>query len=168
MQLISLALMEHKVLTLCRNRPNEIEAELLFKKSVSAEPDEAVLEVDIQLKKSLSSSKQIFKRQVTPQDEFEVNLNFRSGLKRIAINAIQKKESRKDSERIFDLVIKDRKFLIDAAIVKLLKSKRQLSYRDLVREVMGLVRFPLEVSQLNQRIESLRESEYLIQQDLNA
>ena len=88
MQLISLALMEHKVLTLCRNRPNEIEAELIFKKSVSAEPDEAVLEVDIQLKKSLSSSKQIFKRQVTPQDEFEVNLNFRSGLKRIAINAI--------------------------------------------------------------------------------
>ena len=91
-----------------------------------------------------------------------MNVNFRSGLKRIAINAIQKKESRKDSERIFDLVIKDRKFLIDAAIVKLLKAKRTLSYRDLVREVMGLVRFPLEVNQLNVRIESLRSGEYLV------
>lgn len=78
-----------------------------------------------------------------------MNVNFRSGLRRIAINAIQKKESRKESEKIFDLVVRDRKFLIDAAIVKLLKSKRSLSYRDLVREVIGLVRFPLEVSQLN-------------------
>lgn len=75
-----------------------------------------------------------------------MNVNFRSGLKRIAINAIQKKESRKESEKIFDLVVRDRKFLIDAAIVKLLKAKRSLSYRDLVREVIGLVRFPLEVS----------------------
>ena len=95
-------------------------------------------------------------------------MNFRSGLRRIAINAIQKKESRKDSEKIFDLVIRDRKFLIDAAIVKLLKAKRSLSYRDLVREVMGLVRFPLEVSQLNQRIENLREGEYLTQADTSA
>ena len=78
-----------------------------------------------------------------------MNVNFRSGLKRIAINAIQKKESRKESDKIFDLVVRDRKFLIDAAIVKLLKAKRSLSYRDLVREVIGLVRFPLEVSQLN-------------------
>jgi len=75
-----------------------------------------------------------------------VNVNFRSGLKRIAINAIQNKESRKESEIIFDLVVWVRKFLIDAAIVKLLKAKRSLSYRDLVREVIGLVRFPLEVS----------------------
>lgn len=52
--------------------------------------------------------------------------------------------------------------MIDAAIVKLLKAKQTLSYRDLVREVMGLVRFPLEVSQLNQRIESLRSGEYLV------
>ena len=35
-QLISLALMEHRVLVICRNRPNEIKAEVNLKKSLSS------------------------------------------------------------------------------------------------------------------------------------
>ena len=58
-QLISLALMEHRVLVICRNRLNEIEAEVNLKKSLSSavEPSDQVAENDPQLKKSLSSSK---------------------------------------------------------------------------------------------------------------
>ena len=68
MQLISLAMMEHKVLVLSRSQPNELEADLLLKKSVSsaAEQNESLENVDVQLKKSLSTSKSTFKRQITP------------------------------------------------------------------------------------------------------
>ena len=76
-------------------------------------------------------------------------------MKRITINSIQKKESKKDSEIVFKRVLADRKFMIDAAIVKTLKSKKSLKHTDLVQEVIGLVRFPLEIEALNVRIESL-------------
>ena len=68
MQLISLAMMEHKVLVLSRSLPNELEADILLKKSVSsaAEQNESLENVDVQLKKSLSTSKSTFKRQITP------------------------------------------------------------------------------------------------------
>lgn len=68
MQLISLAMMEHKVLVLSRSQPNELEADILLKKSVSsaAEQNESLENVDVQLKKSLSTSKSTFKRQITP------------------------------------------------------------------------------------------------------
>ena len=68
MQLISLAMMEHKVLVLSRSQPNELEANILLKKSVSsaAEQNESLENVDVQLKKSLSTSKSTFKRQITP------------------------------------------------------------------------------------------------------
>ena len=68
MQLISLAMMEHKVLVLSRSQPNEFEANTLLKKSVSsaAEQNESLENVDVQLKKSLSTSKSTFKRQITP------------------------------------------------------------------------------------------------------
>ena len=80
-QLISLAMMEHKVLlvnTPSHQQSSEIDAgvEMSLKKSLSVadgEPSQPVNEMDVQLKKSLSTSKQTFKRQVTPQDEFEVN-----------------------------------------------------------------------------------------------
>ena len=45
--------------------------------------------------------------------------------------------------------------MIDAAVVKTLKTKKSIKHNDLIQEVIGLVRFPLEVSALNQRIESL-------------
>lgn len=51
--------MEHRVLVICRNRPNEIEAEVQLKKSLSTavEAGDQVQGDDPQLKKALSSSK---------------------------------------------------------------------------------------------------------------
>ena len=84
-----------------------------------------------------------------------MNVKFRSQMKRITINSIQKKESKKDSEIVHRRVLADRKFMIDAAVVKTLKTKKSIKHNDLIQEVIGLVRFPLEISALNQRIESL-------------
>ena len=76
-------------------------------------------------------------------------------MKRITINSIQKKESKKDSEIVHKRVLADRKFLIDAAVVKTLKSKKSIQHTALVTEVIGLVKFPLEMDALQSRIDSL-------------
>ena len=75
------------------------------------------------MKKSLSTSKQIIKRSINGTDVFRLNELFRSPMKRITINAVQKKESRKDSEKIFERVLLERKFAVDSAIVKVMKTK---------------------------------------------
>ena len=52
-------------------------------------------------------------------------------------------------------VLADRKFFIDAAVVKTLKTKKSIRHLELVQEVIGLVRFPLEIPALASRIEWL-------------
>lgn len=86
-------------------------------------------------------------------------------MRRITINSVQKKETSKDSEKIIQKVLTERKYMIDAAVVKTMKTRKLIAYRELVREVISLVRFPLEIADLNKRIEHLRNEEYLEQQD---
>lgn len=145
--LVSLAMMEHKVLLqIC---------------------DTQTMEVD-QEQTSLATSKKTFKRQVNKTDRYQVNTGFKASLKRIVINAVQKKESRKDSEKIFERVLAERKFLIDAAVVKTMKTRKTMLYRDLVNEVLSFVRFPLEIAQLNLRLQYLIRDLYIEQDNPEA
>lgn len=58
-------------------------------------------------------------------------------------------------------VIAERKFQIDAAIVKVMKTQKSVTHQTLVKETISLVRFPLEASQINQRIDSLVGNNYM-------
>lgn len=58
---------------------------------------------------------------ISKESKFRVNTSFTSKHIRIQINAIQKKEGRKESEQVQRKVLADRKFLVDAAIVKVMK-----------------------------------------------
>lgn len=60
-----------------------------------------------------------------------------------------------------DKVIHDRKFLVDAAVVRTMKARTKLAYNDLVSEVIRLVRFPLDITLLKQRIEDLIDKDYM-------
>ena len=84
----------------------------------------------------MSKAKRSIKKTITKQDTFRVNDKFRSQMKRIMINSIQKKESKKDSEAVHTRVLADRKFFIDAAVVKTLKSKKSIRHNELVAEVI--------------------------------
>ena len=90
---------------------------------------------------------------------------FRSPLRRITINSIQKKESKKEAEDVHARIISDRKFLIDAAVVKILKANRTISHVDLVSKVLNLVRFPLDIDQLKARFKYLMKEEYMKRAD---
>lgn len=113
----------------------------------------------------MSKAKTTIKKTITKQDTFKVNDKFRSQMKRITINSIQKKESKKDSESVHQRVLADRKFFIDAAVVKTLKAKRSIRHNELVTDAIALLRFPLEMTALHQRIEWLISQDYMRRDD---
>jgi cullin-4 len=93
----------------------------------------------------LSNKTKSIKKKITKDDVFEVNMNFRSKLRRVTINSLQRKETKQETQAIHDKVLQDRKYLIDAAIVRTMKAKRTVTHNDLVTEVIRLVRFPLDI-----------------------
>ena len=62
-------------------------------------------------------------------------------------------------------MLSERKFAIDSAIVKTMKTRKQLPYRELVKEVMSLLRFPLETWQMEQMVDFLVRDFYIEQAD---
>ena len=55
----------------------------------------------------------------------------------------------------------DRKFFIDAAVVKTMKARKEIKHVDLTQEVIRLVRFPLVIEQLQDRIKQLIATDYM-------
>ena len=111
--------------------------------------------------KSIKQGGGVVKRLINSSDVFEVNSAFTARLKRIAINTLQKKETKQETEQTMDKVIHDRKYQVDAAIVRTMKARIKLSYNDLVSEVIRLVRFPLDITLMKQRIEDLIDKDYM-------
>ncbi|CDW79762.1 cullin 4 [Stylonychia lemnae] len=146
-QFLSLTLPEHPIL-------------------VQTDLNENKEEVKADEKKPAAAQKcRVIKKNFLPTDQFKVNLRFRPKLKRIAINALQKKESKKEAENVHEKVLQDRKYLIDAAVVRTMKARKTVPHNDLITEVIRLVRFPLDIQSLKQRVENLIESEYMRRDD---
>jgi len=102
-----------------------------------------------------------FKKTISKDDKFAVNRQFKSKMRRITINAIQKKETRQDSDNVHDKVLQDRKYQVDAAIVKTMKGRKTLRHNDLLTEVLRLTRFPCEIDYIVARIKHLIIGEYM-------
>jgi hypothetical protein len=62
---------------------------------------------------------------------------------------------------VHEKVIQDRKFLIDAAVVRTMKARKLLKQNELVAEIVKIVRFPLDIQVLKQRIENLIFGDYM-------
>jgi len=55
----------------------------------------------------------------------------------------------------------DRQYQIDAAVVRIMKTRRTLSHSLLLNELFTQLKFPLKSSDLKKRIESLIDREYI-------
>lgn len=55
----------------------------------------------------------------------------------------------------------DRQYQIDAAVVRIMKMRKTLSHKLLTQELLSQLRFPLKMTDVKKRIESLIEREYL-------
>jgi cullin 3 len=103
-------------------------------------------------------------KEILPDDVFEVNDSFTSKLYKIKIgtsaavreNDIEQKETREKVEE-------DRRPQIEAAIVRLMKSRKVLQHNDVITEVTRQLsyRFNPSPAAIKRRIESLIEREYI-------
>jgi len=98
-----------------------------------------------------------------PTDNFSFNAEFKSKLFRVKVNPVAMGDSAKERETINEKINEDRKHLIEAAVVRVMKARNRLEHNNLVSEVIKQLssRFNPPVNVIKKRIESLIEREYL-------
>ncbi|KDQ49578.1 hypothetical protein JAAARDRAFT_42751 [Jaapia argillacea MUCL 33604] len=101
--------------------------------------------------------------EVKEGDVFVFNEDFTDARTKIHINSIQVKETAEESKRAQTAIEGDRKHLLDAAIVRIMKAKKQLPFQQLTAATIDAVKghFIPEVGDIKKRIGSLVEGEYL-------
>ena len=102
---------------------------------------------------------------VSPQDVFFVNKKFSSNMKRIKIPNILKKETKEERDKVVEGVSRDRLYLIDAVLVRIMKARKTILHQQLILQVLEQVKVPAQPSDIKQRIESLIEREYMERDD---
>eukprot|EP00250_Pteridium_aquilinum_P020559 c24859_g8_i3 orf=217-2634(-) len=100
-------------------------------------------------------------RDVEDDDCFLFNTDFVAPLFRIKVNAIQLKETVEENTSTTERVFQDRQYQIDAAIVRIMKTRKVLSHTLLITELFQQLKFPIKPADLKKRIESLIDREYL-------
>jgi len=101
-------------------------------------------------------------RIVNEGDTFQMNANFSAKVHCININAaVQVKETKQEQKKTQENVFKDRQYQVDAAIVRIMKTRKTSSHNLLISELYNQLKFPVKASDLKKRIESLIEREYI-------
>lgn len=100
-------------------------------------------------------------KEVSAGDTFKFNSSFNEKLYRLKLNTVQLKETAEEQAQTNDRVNQDRQHQIDAAAVRVMKTRKKLSHQLLVSEVLKQLRFSAKSSDVKKRIESLIEREYL-------
>ncbi|KAH8554516.1 Cullin family-domain-containing protein [Umbelopsis sp. PMI_123] len=100
-------------------------------------------------------------RDVNATDSFSYNEAFTASLYRLKINTIQLKETVEENTRTREGVFQDRQYQVDAAIVRIMKTRKTLSHNMLINELFEQLRFPVKATDIKKRIESLIDREYM-------
>lgn len=104
---------------------------------------------------------------VDETDWFVFNKLFSHRLLRIKVNAIQMKETVEENAATTEKVFQERNYQIDAALVRIMKTRRTLQHTTLISEVYNQLRFPHKPGDIKKRIESLIDREYLERDENN-
>ena len=75
-------------------------------------------------------------KDVNETDTFVMNLNFSDAKYRIKINTIQLKETKEENKETHERVAADRHYETQAAIVRIMKSRKTIKHAELVAEVI--------------------------------
>jgi cullin 3 len=109
-------------------------------------------------------SKENEKKPAEDSEKFLINPKFASD--RLKINCVPslgaRREERKGDDQTHSDVMKEREFVIDAAIVRIMKSRREMALLDLQQETKKLISlFVPDPKMVKRRIDSLMERDYL-------
>ena len=96
-----------------------------------------------------------------PDDVIVFNRGFKAPAYRVKVNNLQLKESTEEREATSERVIQDRQYQVDAAVVRIMKTRKTLSHVLLMNELVQQLKFTVRPPDLKKRIESLIEREYL-------
>jgi len=104
-------------------------------------------------------------KDITDKDVFTYNSKFKAKLVRIKINHLQMRETVEENTKTIEGVMQDRQYQIDAAIVRIMKTRKTLNHTQLVNELYEQLKFPVKPVDLKKRIERLIQQEYLERDD---
>ena len=79
-------------------------------------------------------------REVNNSDTFSFNANFSDAKYRIKINQVQAKETKQENKETHERVAADRNFETQAAIVRIMKSRKTITHVELISEVIVATR----------------------------
>lgn len=100
-------------------------------------------------------------KEISGNEIIKFNPNFTHKLYKIVINSLQIKETKIEVQQTIEKVMSERQYIVDAAIVRIMKARRQLSHSALLSECFNIVRFNISAVEVKKRIERLIEQEYL-------
>ena len=94
-------------------------------------------------------------KDVSTTDSFSINNSFHHPKYRIKINQIQAKETKQENQQTHERVAADRAFETQAAIVRIMKSRKAITHPELVSEVITATksRGPLDPADIKKNIE---------------
>lgn len=112
---------------------------------------------------SLVKSKLVCLEEKKLRNESRLSLNekFASKLKRVVVTRMNKKEKAEESKETEERVMEERKYEIDAAIMKIMKGKKTASHSELLEKLRPQLKFLFQPPAIKKRIEGLIEREYL-------
>ncbi|XP_075395964.1 cullin-4B-like [Tenrec ecaudatus] len=101
-------------------------------------------------------------RDVEDCDKFSYNEELEHKLFKKKINSMQLREKVQEKQTIStERVFQDRKYYIDAAIVRIMKKRKTLNHNALLSELYNQLKFTLQPRDLKKQIESLIERGYM-------
>lgn len=100
-------------------------------------------------------------KEVEGGDSFSVAMDFKHKLFRVKINQIQMKETKEENAITSERVHQDRQYQVDAAVVRVMKTRKTLAHTQLIAELFNQLKFPVKPSDLKKRIESLIGRDYM-------
>jgi len=103
-------------------------------------------------------------------DTYKLNTSFIPSKTHLIINDFASKEetSLEEIREVEERNWEDRKHVLDALIMKTLKAKKQMKIHEIIHCVLDLVKFPCEISSVNERIKSLSTGGYLVKDEIDS
>jgi cullin 3 len=103
-------------------------------------------------------------KEFNPSDVYTVNMGFRHNMYKIKVPVAHAKENKAtEKAEVSDKVDEDRRHMVEATLVKVMKTRRKLEHNVLIAEAAKILsqKFNPDPSMIKKRIESLIERDYM-------